>query len=242
MAYFGLRRRIRHRFSAKWPTKLWGVAYTVNGTLQCRPSSGEQHSKRAELRAAARMMLEETASRITREYMPTQLKEAESALTLQLSDWRQLGGHWPIEVRARLNLRLDGEDAARTQVYEDALRNQQLEHELYEARVAYLRDNVLSEADTARAWWIERHCGGNQPIAWDEFNTHVLPFVGRSEDAQTNAMRTAYVLAQVVERLGNDPARHKLFFSTARLLMEEMDWPDLAEGLTLVEQRVIPEP
>ncbi|WP_199788180.1 hypothetical protein [Streptomyces sp. MspMP-M5] len=77
----------------------------------------------------------------------------------------------------------------------------------------------------------------HRSIAWDEFNTHILPFVGRAEDAQTNAMRTAYVLAQVVERLEDDPARHKLFVATARLPMKEMDWPDLAEDLTLAEQR-----
>ncbi|MEU9619715.1 hypothetical protein [Streptomyces sp. NPDC048155] len=187
--------------------------------------------------AAAQTALEERASQITREYMPRQLEEAHSALALELSDWRQVDARWPIEIKARLSLRLEGEAAVRAQVYEDALRDQQLQHELYESRVAYMRDKVLGDADTARSWWIEYHREGHRPIAWDEFNTHILPFVGKADDAQTNAMRTAHVLAQVVERLEDEPARHRLFVATARLLMKEMDWPDLAEGLTLAEQR-----
>ncbi|WP_405743446.1 hypothetical protein OG422_15995 [Streptomyces sp. NBC_01525] len=182
-------------------------------------------------------MLEEKASQITRRYLPMQIEEAESALALELSDWRRLDVEWPIEIKARLVLRLSSEAAARAQAYEDAMREQQLRHDLYEARVAYMRDKVLGDADTARAWWLEHHREVHQPIVWDEFNTNILPFVGRAEDAQTNAMRTAHVLAQVVERLEDDPARHKLFVATARLLMKEMDWPDLAEGLTLAEQR-----
>ena len=236
-AYFGVHRRLRHRFSTTWPTKLWGVAYTVSGVLHCRISSGEPGQKRALVRAAARMALEENASQITEEYLPRQLEEAQSALALELSDWRKVDAKWPIEIKARLVLRLSSEAAARAQAYEDALREQQLHHDLYGARVAYMRHKVLSDADTARAWWLERHREEHQPIAWDEFNTHILPFVGRAEDAQTNAMRTAYVLAQVVERLEDDPARHKLFVATARLLMSEMDWPDLAEGLSLAQQR-----
>ncbi|MFC8336708.1 hypothetical protein ACFUJX_06860 [Streptomyces rubiginosohelvolus] len=187
--------------------------------------------------AAARGALEEKASQITRKYMPRQLEEVQSALALELSDWQRVDAEWPMEIKSRLVLRLEGEAAARTQAYEDALRDQQLQHEIYESRVAHMRDKVLADADTARAWWLERHREGHQPIAWDEFNTHILPFVGRSDDAQSNAMRTAYVLAQAVERLEDDPARHKLFVATARLLMKEMDWPDLAEGLTLPEQR-----
>lgn len=237
MAYFGLRRRLRHRISTTWPTKLWGVAYTVSGVLHCRIASGTPGQKRALVRAAARMALEKNASQITREYMPGQLEEAQSALALELSEWRQVDARWPIEIKARLVLRLEGEAAARAQAYEDALRDQQLHHELYESRVSYMRDKVLGDADTARAWWLERHREGHQLIAWDEFNTHILPFVGRAEDAQTNAMRTAYVLAQVVERLEDDPARHKLFVTTARFLMKEMDWPDLADALSLAEQR-----
>lgn len=237
MAYFGIRRRLRHRISTTWPSKLWGVAYTASGVLHCRTPSGEPGRKRALVRAAARMALEKYASQITREYLPGQLEEAQNALALELSDWRPLDTRWPMEVKAHLTLRLEDEAAARAQAYEDALREQQLHHELYESRVTHMRDKVLGDADTARAWWLERHREGNQPIAWDEFNTHILPFVGRAEDAQTNAMRTAYVLAQVVERLEDDPDRHKLFVATARLLMKEMDWPDLAEGLTLAEQR-----
>ncbi|MER7651496.1 MULTISPECIES: hypothetical protein [Streptomyces] len=189
------------------------------------------------MRAAARIALEEKASQITRKYLPTQLEEAQSALALELSDWQQTHASGPIEIKAHLVLRLEDEAASRSQAYEDALRDQQLHQELYESRVSYMRDKVLSDADTARAWWLERHRDGHHPIAWDEFNTHILPYVGKAEDAQTNAMRTAYVLAQVVERLEDDPARHKLFVATARLLMEEMGWPDLAEGLTLAEQR-----
>jgi hypothetical protein len=237
MAYLGLRRRLRHRVSTTWPTKLWGVAYTVSGVMHCRLASGEQRQKRALVRSAARMALEEKASQITRGYLPGQLDEAKSALALELSDWRQVDARWPIEIKAHLVLRLEAEAAARAQAYEDALRDQQLQHDLYETRVAYMRDKVLADADTARAWWLERHREGQQSIMWDEFNMHILPFVGRAGDAQTNAMRTAHVLAQVVERLEDDPARHKLFVATARLLMKEMDWPDLADSLTLAEQR-----
>ncbi|AWT47727.1 hypothetical protein HXP45_09365 [Streptomyces actuosus] len=100
-----------------------------------------------------------------------------------------------------------------------------------------MRDVVLADADTARAWWLERHREGHQLIPWEEFNTHILPFVGRSDDAQTNAMRVAYVLARCVERLEDDPARHKLFVATARLLMKEMGWPDLADGLPVAQRR-----
>ncbi|MGW3114676.1 hypothetical protein [Streptomyces sp. NPDC001091] len=213
------------------------MAYTVSGVLHCRIASGTPGQKRALVRAAARMALEKNASQITREYLPGQLEEAQSALALELSEWRQVDARWPIEIKARLVLRLEGEAAARAQAYEDALRDQQLHHELYESRVSYMRDKVLGDADTARAWWLERHREGHLLIAWDEFNTHILPFVGRAEDAQTNAMRTAYVLAQVVERLEDDPARHKLFVTTARFLMKEMDWPDLADALSLAEQR-----
>jgi hypothetical protein len=237
MGYFGLRRQFRHRVSTAWPTKLWGVSFTVSGILYGRVTPGGQRPRAAIARAAACLTLEEKASGITRRLLPAQLQEAQGAITLEFTDWQQVKAQWPLEMRAQLTLRIESEAAARAQAYEDSLRDQQLRHELYEARVTYMRDVVLGDADTARAWWLERHREGHQLIAWDEFNTHILPFVGRSDDAQTNAMRIAHVLAGCVERLEDDPARHKLFVATARLLMKEMGWPDLADGLSATGRR-----
>lgn len=232
MAHFALRRVHRHRISTTWPTKLWGVAYTVTGVMHYRIAAGVRRPKLSLVRAAARVALEEMAVRITSQYSPRRIEEVQSKLALTLSNWQRVDTEWPIDIKARVVLRLEGKAAVRAQAYEDALRDQQLQQELHEFRVSYMRDKILGDADTARAWWLERHREASQPVAWDEFNTHILPFVGRAEDAQTNAMRTAYVLAQVVERLQEDPGRHNLFVATARILLREMNWPDLAEALS----------
>lgn len=231
MTLFGLHRHFRDRIYSTWPTKIWGATYTANGTMQYRFDPSWSDKKRAFVRATARMTLEKNASQITKKYLPRQIEEANSELALRFSNWCRLDVNSPIEIRAAITLRLENESVTRAQEYEDALRERQLAHEINDFHVSHLRDKMLGDADTARAWWIERHREGCQPIAWDEFNKHILPFVGRADDPQTNAMRTAYILSEVVNRLEGDPERHELFIGTIRLLMKEMGWPDLAEIL-----------
>ncbi len=231
MSYFGLRRSMRLRISATWPTALFGVRYSASGVLRCRPDAEFRERGRGIVRSVARQSLDGIARRITGEYMPSELDEAQNALALRLSEWGPAAEGSAMEIRASIALRLAPDDRARSQAYEDARREQQLRHHLDIDRISHLRREVLVSADAARAWWIDLHREGNVPISWDEFNAQILPYVHNVQDPQSKAMRAAVVLAQVMERLESDPARHQQFLATTRVVLQQMNWEDLADEL-----------
>ncbi|MEU1372282.1 hypothetical protein ABZ442_01290 [Streptomyces triculaminicus] len=231
MSYFGLRRSMRLRISATWPTALFGIHYSASGVLRCRPAPELRERGRGVVRSVARQALEDIARPITGTHMPSALDEAQNVLALRLSEWGPVAEGSATEIRARITLRLASDDRARSQAYDDARREQQLRHHLNVDRISYLRSEVLVSADAARAWWIDLHRDGDRPISWEEFNTHVLPYVGNAQDPQSQAMRAAVVLAQVMERLDSDPGRHQQFRATTRVVLQQMGWEDLADEL-----------
>ncbi len=231
MHYFGLRRSMRLRISATWPTALHGIHYSAGGVLRFRPAPEFRERGRGVVRAAARQALDDIARPITSEHMPTALDKAQNALALRLSAWGPAAEGCPMEIRASITLRLAPEDRARSQAYDDARRELQLRHHLDADRIDYLRRRVLVSADAARAWWIDLHKLGDRPISWETFDTHVLPYVGDADDPQSKAMRAAVVLAKVMERLENDPALHQQFVATTRVVLQQMNWEDLADDL-----------
>jgi hypothetical protein len=223
-------RHTRVRIACTWPSELPGVNMAATGKLLFEPTAELRQKGRAAARAAARLALDSLASSITHRFPPTLVQVAQEKLALATAQWTDVEGHPHVRIKARIALGLGSEDRARTQAYEDALRAERLRHAIDRERLAHLQA-VLGEPGLARAWWLDRQREELLQLSWNEFNEKVLPTVGPADDTHLKAVRVAQVITEVVERLGEEPGREKQFVATARVLLEEMGWEDLAEAL-----------
>lgn len=221
-------RHPRTHITSTWPSELPGVRFAATGKLTFEPAMELRQQGRSAARAAARLALDALASGITSQCAPAHVQTAQEELALATARWTEVEGHPQLRIKARVALSLGPEDRARTQAYDDALRAERLRHAIDRERLAYIQA-VLGEPGMARTWWLDRHKGELIQLSWNEFNEKVLPAVGSADDAQSKAMRMAHVIAGVIGRLGEEPGREKQFTATARIVLEQMGWEDLAE-------------
>ncbi|WP_208882141.1 hypothetical protein [Streptomyces armeniacus] len=132
-------------------------------------------------------------------------------------------------------MRISKADVARAQKYQDAVREVTLQLRREQERRERFTASVLTQPETARNWWLERHLDDLGAIDWDTFREKVLPLVGAADDAQSKAEYISRTIQHVLERLEDDPAEHARFATTVRTVLEQMGWGDAAPVLTAGE-------
>jgi hypothetical protein len=171
------------------------------------------------------------ASGVTSEVLADEIFEAEQKIALLLADWST--APQGIELRARLKLSLDPDNAKKVDLFEDARRATRLEETLMQDRLNILRREVLADPTIAKLWWLQRHLEDGDPVqSWKLFDTVVRPLItsaGPDDDAATKFAKTVVTL---VERVQEDPARMRTLVQIATTMFKSMNWPDLAEEVT----------
>jgi hypothetical protein len=227
------------RIRCQWPTSLPGIRFNASGTLAYRAAAPIKASGAAAVRAAARLALDAVGRGITTAHLPEQLDTAQGKLTLAVAQWHAVQGRPGLWLRARITLRLSEPDAARAQLFQDAVRQVTLQlRQEQERRERF----TATTPDAARSWWLERYLDDLNGLEWDVFREKVLPLVGAVDDTHTKAERIAQLLLYVWEKLGADPGQHARFTATVRTVLDQMGWADAVPWLSAEESAAAAEP
>jgi hypothetical protein len=203
----------------------------MRGTAWYRSSTKLSRTERVSARAAVSVTVQRVAEKGERRSFPDIDQDVEERLTLALAPWQEVDAalHPDLRVRARVSLRMGKAARARLEEYHSARRRAHTELAVLSDRISHFQQHVLHDADTARAWWLDRH---NTSVESSRvFDSVIMPLVHHRDDPQSRHLRAANVFASVLERLGTDEVRHKMFVAWARSVLDHMKWSDLAEGL-----------
>ncbi|MEU1898466.1 hypothetical protein ABZ512_08800 [Nocardiopsis dassonvillei] len=203
----------------------------MRGTAWYRSSTKLSRTERVSARAAVSVTVQRLAEKGERRSFPDIDQDVEERLTIALTPWQEVDAalHPDLRIRARVSLRLEKAARARLEEYHSARRRAHTELAVLSDRIAHFQQYVLHDADTARAWWLDRH--DTSVESSKVFDAVIMPLVHHRDDPQSRHLRAANVFASVLERLGTDEVQHRMFVAWAHSVLDHMGWNDLAEGL-----------
>jgi len=221
----------RVRIDSELPTGVPGVVHRMRGTAWYRSSDKFSRSERVAIRAAVAVTVQRVAEKVEHSAFPGIDQDIEERLTLALAPWQEVATTlYPnLRVRARVSLRMGKVARARLEEYHSARRRAHTELAVLSDRITHFQQHVLHDADTARAWWLDRHDASMDSLR--TFDAVIMPLVRYQNDPQSRHLRAANLFAAVLDRIGTDEVQHNMFIAWAHSVLDHMGWKDLAESL-----------
>ncbi|GHC86931.1 hypothetical protein GCM10007079_30620 [Nocardiopsis terrae] len=216
------------RLSSALPSGVPGVDLRMRGTGWYRCGTHKlSRSERAVARAATIVAVQGIAERVEHRSFPDIDRDLQERVTLALASWQRALPtiHPDLSVCARVRLHLSTAGRKQLAEYTTERRRAHIERAVLSDRAAHLRRHVLQDADTARAWWLERQ--GGSIGSWEQFNSIILPLVQKQDDPQSRYTRAASLFSSLIERMETDETRFQAFLNLARALVDQMNWQDL---------------